>query len=124
MTAARKNNSNKLLEVIKHALTENKARNVTVLDLRKIDNAVCEYFVVCHGTSRTHVNSLANNTVVEVRETIEEKPYKKEGMMNGEWVLLDYSNIVVHIFQQATREFYNIEGLWADAEIEVLPDEF
>lgn len=114
----------KLLEAITEALTDNKARQVTIMNLDGIEAAVCKYFVVCHGTSRTHVASLAQNVATQLNQNLGERPWKKEGVANGEWVLLDYSDVVVHVFQESTRAFYNIEGLWADAKIEVIEDEF
>lgn len=107
----------KLLEVIIEGLKNNKAREIKILNLKKLENAVSEYFVVCHGTSRTHVSSTAQSVEKEVKDVLKEYPWKKEGYANGEWVLVDYSSVVVHVFQRESREFYNIEGLWADAEV-------
>ena len=115
--------SDKLLEVVIEGLKSNKAREIHVLNLKNLANAVTDYFVVCHGTSRTHVASTANSVEKEVKDILGEYPWKKEGHTNGEWVLVDYSSIVVHVFQQEARRFYNIEELWADAETTVIEDE-
>ncbi len=113
----------KLLETVIEGLKNNKAKDIRVLNLKNLDNAVSEYFVVCHGTSRTHVSSTAQSVEKEVKTVLGEYPWKKEGHTNGEWVLVDFSSIVVHVFQKEVRNFYNIEELWADAEITVLEDE-
>ena len=103
-------------EIVKD-MEEKKGKNIVSLDLRGIDNSVTEFFVVCGGDSNTHVNSLAGSVEVEVQKALNDKPWHVEGTSNGEWVLMDYVNVVVHIFQRAHREHYNIEGLWADAVV-------
>ena len=115
--------TDKLLEVVIEGLRNNKAKDIHILNLSGLENSITEYFVVCHGTSRTHVSSTAQSVEKEVKEVLGEYPWKKEGYTNGEWVLVDYSSIVVHVFQREARDFYNIEELWADAEITVLEDE-
>ena len=74
------------------------------------------YFIVCSGTSNTHVNAIVNSVKKKVSKALKEKPYNTEGNNNCEWVLLDYVNVVVHVFQKQIREYYNIEGLWGDAK--------
>ena len=113
----------KLLEIVIEGLKNNKAKSIHVLNLKKLENAVSEYFVICHGTSRTHVSSTAQSVEKEVKTVLGEYPWKKEGYTNGEWVLVDFSSVVVHVFQKEARNFYNIEELWADAEITILEDE-
>ena len=115
--------TDKLLEVVIEGLKNNKAKEIHILDLKKLENSITEYFVVCHGTSRTHVAATANSVEKEVKDVLGEYPWKKEGYTNGEWVLVDYSSVVVHVFQKETRDFYNIEELWADAETTVIEDE-
>ncbi len=115
--------TDKLLEVVIEGLKNNKAKEIHILNMQNLENSVAEYFVICHGTSRTHVASTANSVEKEVKEVLSEYPWKKEGHTNGEWVLVDYSSIVVHVFQKEARDFYNIEELWADAEVTVLEDE-
>jgi len=111
------NKSQVLVDVIVNGLQEVKGENLVCIDLRELDNAVCDYFVICTGNSNTHVSSLAGSVEKEVRNTLSDKPWHSEGQRNSEWILLDYVNVVVHIFQEEAREFYNIEGLWADAKI-------
>jgi ribosome-associated protein len=104
-----------LVEQIVGGLQEKKGKDIVTLDLRKIDNAVSDYFVVASGDSNTHVEALAGSVEEFVRKTSKDKPWHVEGTSNAEWVLMDYVNVVVHIFQRDPRELYNIEGLWADA---------
>jgi len=106
-----------LSDVVVKGLQEVKGENIVHIDLTVVENAVCDSFIICTGTSNTHVNALAKSVEKEVRETLEEKPWKTEGFGNAEWVILDYVNTVVHIFQEESRDFYNLDGLWADAKI-------
>ncbi len=92
-----------------------KGKDIDILDLREIENTVCDYFIRCNGTSRTHVNAIANSVEKSVSKKLKEKPWHVEGSTNSEWILIDYVNVVVHVFQKHTREFYDIEGLWGDA---------
>jgi len=92
-----------------------KGKDIDILDLRKIENTVCDYFIICNGTSRTHVNAIANSIEKSVSKKLKEKPWHVESSTNSEWILIDYVNVVVHVFQKHTREFYDIEGLWGDA---------
>jgi len=85
--------------------------------LKNIPNAVSRYFVICHGTSRTQVEAIADSVENLVRKANGSKPWHKEGYENAEWILLDYVDVVVHIFQDQTRSFYKLEELWADAVI-------
>jgi ribosome-associated protein len=105
----------KLVEEIINGLREKKGKHIVTLDLRKIENSITEFFVIASGDSNTHVNALAGSVEEEVRKALKDKPWHIEGTTNAEWVLLDYVNVVVHIFQREQREHYNIEGLWADA---------
>ena len=115
---AKKNISNDdLLANIIKGIEEVKGENIDILDLRAIDNTVCDYFVVCNGNSNTQVNAIVGSIQKIVSKELKDKPWHVEGTDNGEWVLMDYVNIVVHVFQKQIREFYNIEGLWGDAKI-------
>lgn len=106
-----------LVDILIKGLQEKKAENIVTIDLRGLENAICDFFIICSGTSNTHVSALAKAAEEEARKTLGEKPWHSEGFGNAEWVLLDYVNTVVHIFQEEARNFYNIEGLWADAII-------
>ncbi len=106
-----------LLDVAIKGLQELKGEDIVYVDLTGLDNAVCEYFVICTGNSNTHVSALAESVKKETKETLNERPWHAEGFGNAEWVILDYVNTVIHIFQKEAREFYNLEELWADAKI-------
>lgn len=115
---AKKNNSNDVLltNIIK-GIEEVKGNDIDILDLRAIDNSACDYFVICNGNSNTQVSAIVNSVQKTVSKEIKDKPWHVEGMENAEWVLMDYVNIVVHVFQKNIREYYNIESLWGDAKI-------
>jgi len=106
-----------LITTIISGIEEVKGLEINLLDLRGIENTVCDYFIICNGTSNTHVNAIVNSIQKIVSKTLKDKPWHVEGSENGEWVLLDYVNVVVHVFQKATREYYNIESLWGDAKV-------
>jgi ribosome-associated protein len=107
-----------LLNAIIEGLEERKAHNIVVLDLHKINNRSFDYFVIADADSSTHVDAIASSVEEEVKKKLGERPYHTEGWQNSEWILLDYVNIVVHVFQKTIRDFYNIEDLWADAEMQ------
>ena len=109
-----------LLETIIEGIQELKGIDTAILDLKKIETAVCKYFVICSGTSNTHVSSITDSVKKIVSKEIQEKPWHIEGLNTSEWVLLDYSDIVVHVFQEQTREFYRLEDLWGDAKIKTI----
>ncbi len=111
-----------LLDAIVEGMKERKAKNIMILNLQGIENRVTDYFVICDADSNTHVNSIADSVEETVEKMTHEKAYHSEGSQNGEWVLIDYINIVAHIFLRETREHYNIEGLWGDAEITLVND--
>ena len=102
-------------EIIK-GIEEVKGHEIQILDLRDIENTVCDYFVICSGTSNTQVNAIVNSVQKLVSKSLKEKPWHIEGSDNAEWVLMDYVHVVVHVFQKHIREFYDIEGLWGDAK--------
>jgi ribosome-associated protein len=106
-----------LTKAIVKGIQEKKGQDILSLNLKKIPNAVCDIFVLCSGTSSTHVEAIAGSVVEMVKKTTNDKPWHKEGFENAEWILLDYVNVVVHIFQDQSRMFYNLEKLWDDAVI-------
>ena len=111
-----------LCEAIVEGMKENKANDIVVLDLRHLESAVCDYFVLCSGDSTTHVDGISNAVTRYVRKSIKEKPWHIEGKTNSDWILLDYINVVGHIFYKEARSFYDIEELWSDANrTNVLP---
>ena len=104
-----------LITLIIAGIEDIKGQNISILDLRSIENSVCDYFVICDGNSNTQVNAIVNSIQKKVSKSAHEKPYQIEGEDNAEWVLMDYINIVVHVFQKHIRDYYDIEGLWGDA---------
>ena len=111
-----KTNVDQLITTIIGGIEEVKGKEITILDLRDIENTVCDYFIVCEGTSNTQVNAIVNSIQKQVSKTLKDKPWHVEGTDNAEWVLLDYVNVVVHVFQKHIREYYDIESLWGDAK--------
>ena len=105
-----------LISKIVYGIENVKGLDVSILDLRDIENTVCRYFVVCTGSSNTHVNAIVSAIKKTVSKELKEKPFHTEGNENAEWVLIDYINVVVHVFQKQIREYYNIEELWGDAK--------
>ena len=108
-------NADQLISVIISGIEDVKGQNINILDLREIENTVCDYFIICEGTSNTQVNAIVNSIQKKVSKETKDKPWHIEGSDNAEWVLMDYVNIVVHVFQKQTREYYDIESLWGDA---------
>lgn len=115
---AKKNigNDDLLTNIIK-GIEEVKGNDINILDLRTIENTACDYFIICNGNSNTQVNAIVNSIQKIVSKELKDKPWHVEGTDNGEWVLMDYVNIVVHVFQKHIREYYDIESLWGDARI-------
>lgn len=105
-----------LCDSIVEGMKENKGNDIVVLDLRKLESAVCDYFVLCSGDSSTHVDGISNAVTTHVRKDIKEKPWHIEGKTNSDWILLDYINVVGHVFYKEARSFYDIEELWSDAK--------
>lgn len=114
----KKDESLALVELIVKGMQEKKAHDIVYFDLRDLPNAVSDFFVVCHGNSNTQVDAIADSVEEIVRVAANEKPWHSEGFENSHWILLDYVNVVVHVFQKEYRDFYRIEDLWADAKIE------
>ncbi len=123
MTKKNSSNDDLLANIIK-GIEEVKGENIDILDLRAIDNTVCDYFVVCDGNSNTQVNAIVGSVQKIVSKELKDKPWHVEGAENGEWVLMDYVNIVVHVFQKHIREYYRIESLWGDAKITTIQTKY
>lgn len=113
--------SKKLIDAIVEGLLEKKAKNITLLDVRAL-TTLTDFFVVCHGTSETQIRALANSAIEKVKEQLGENVWKKEGMDARRWIILDYVNVVVHIFSEEKRQYYGIERMWNDAEITEIED--
>ena len=109
-------NAQLLIDTIVDGIHDIKGKDVVVLNLSELPNAVADFFIICSGESSTQVESIAQSIVRKTRTDLKEKPWHEEGTRNAEWVLLDYVNVVVHVFYKGVRDFYNLESLWADAE--------
>lgn len=109
------NSVQKLVEVVVHGMQEKKAKQISVLDLSKLEHAVTDYFIICNAESTTQVSAIADSVEHFTLQELKEKAIHKEGTQNALWILLDYGNVVVHVFQDEAREFYDIESFWADA---------
>ncbi len=105
-----------LVDTIVEGIQEKKGTNIAILDMREIDSSICQFFIICDGDSNTHVDAIGNSVEDYVRKKINDKPFHVEGRENAEWILVDYVDVVVHVFQKPIRSFYNLEGLWADAK--------
>ena len=119
-----KASADELIALILHGIEEVKGVDINLLDLREIENTVCDYFIICNGTSNTHVNAIVSSIQKTVSKSIHDKPWHIEGSENAEWVLMDYVNVVVHVFQKHIREFYDIEGLWGDAKVTMVESSY
>ena len=111
-----------LLEGVIKGIFEKKGLNVLKIDLRKLDTRIADYFVICHAPSGTQVSAICDSVDDTVRKETGEKPLHVEGLDNCFWVLLDYGNVIVHVFLEEYRNFYSLESLWADAAIEKMED--
>ena len=112
-------------EVIKQiieGIQEKKGKEIVVVDMLKLGNSICDYFVICQGNSPTQVSAIADSIADMVRENCGRKPYAIDGLRNAQWVAMDYGDILVHVFLPDVRKFYDIEHLWADAKLTVVPD--
>ncbi|MBP1838955.1 MULTISPECIES: ribosome silencing factor [Formosa] len=113
-------NSDLLIATILSGIEDVKGKEINILDLREIENTVCDYFIICEGTSNTQVNAIVNAVQKKVSKELKDKPWHTEGQDNAEWVLIDYVNVVVHVFQKHIREYYDIESLWGDAKTTII----
>jgi ribosome-associated protein len=106
-----------VLENVIAAMQDKKAREIATLDLSRLGNAVTRFFVICHAPSKTQVDAIYDNIVHKVREQCGVKPFNREGHENSEWILIDYVDVVAHVFLEDVRTFYRLEDLWADAKL-------
>ena len=115
-------NSEKLSEAIVKGMQEKKGFDIVVLDLRKVKNAVADFFVICSGNSDKQLDAISESIDEYVFKKVKENPWHSEGKNNKEWMLLDYINVVAHVFKKEKRNFYSLEKLWGDAEITRIED--
>ena len=116
------NDSKYLVEKITEGIQEKKGKNIVVADLTNIDGTICNYFVICQGDSPSQIAAITDSIKDYVREETGNKPIAIDGLRNTQWVAMDYSDVLVHIFLPEVRAFYNLENLWADAKLTTIPD--
>lgn len=116
------NTATKLVETIKEGIEEKKGKGIVIVDLSQIDGSIANYFVICQGNSPSHVEAIAESIGDFCRKELGEKPVNVAGLGNDQWVAMDFVDAIVHIFLPEVRAFYDIEHLWEDAKITVIPD--
>ena len=116
------NESKQIIDTIIDGIQEKKGKAITVVNMEKLGNSICDYFVICQGNSPAQVSAITDSIADMVREKCGKKPYAIDGLRNAQWVAMDYGDILVHIFLPDVRKFYDIEHLWADAKLTVVPD--
>ena len=116
------NESKKLIQQITEGIQDKKGKNIVIADLSKIGDTICNYHVICQGNSPSQVTAIVESVKEFTRKGANSKPFAIDGLRNAEWVAMDYSDILVHVFLPETRDFYNLENLWADAKLTQIPD--
>ena len=114
-------NNNKIEEIIE-AITDRKGKKISLLDLQKIETAPASSFIICQGSSTSQVSSIADSIRERLQKNLDTKPYNYVGYKNSQWIIIDYGDVMVHVFLPEFRDFYNLEELWSDANIINLPD--
>ncbi len=123
MAGKKETSTEKLTKLIVEGIFKKKGKEVVVLNLESIENSICKRFIIAHGDSNTQVSAIADSVKETVREGNAEKPLNTDGAGLANWILLDYSDVLVHIFQESVRRLYNLEELWADAKLERIEEE-
>lgn len=116
------NETKTLVQKISEGIQEKKGKGIVIADLTQIDETLCKYFVICQGNSPTQVAAIVDSVREYVRINTQQKPSAIDGLRNAQWVAMDYSDVMVHVFLPEVREYYNLEGLWADAKLTQVPD--
>ena len=111
-----------VIKQIIEGIQDKKGKGIVVVDMLKLGNSVCDYFVICQGNSPNQVSAITDSIEDTVRINCKKKPYFIDGLRNSQWVAMDYSDVIVHVFLPEVREFYNLEHLWADAKLEKIAD--
>ena len=112
--------NSKIIKAIIHAIHEKKGENIISIDLRRIPEAVADFFIICEASSQVQIRAIADFVEEYLKKQLSESPYRHEGKQSGHWILIDYVNIVVHVMQSETRKFYKLEEMWSDGETEEL----
>ena len=117
-SATRLTRSSKIIKTIIAAIQDKKGEDIVSLDLRKINEAVADFFIICHASNQPQIRAISDNIMDKVRDLCDEKPYHHEGSNNLHWVLIDYVNVVVHVMLEENRKFYRLEEMWSDASVQ------
>lgn len=110
--------SEKLSEIVVKGMQEKKASDIVVMDLREVKNAIADFFVICSGNSDTQLDAIADSIDEQVSKELQQNPWHQEGKNTKEWMLIDYVDVVAHIFKKDKRQYYSLEDLWGDAKIQ------
>lgn len=116
-------NDTTVTHIIK-GIQEKKGKNIVVVNMTQLEDAPCSYFVIGEGDSSTHVNALGQSVKEYLNEQIKLKPYAVDGFSLSEWIAMDYGHIIVHLFQREQRDYYDLEHLWADAQLDTIADTY
>jgi ribosome-associated protein len=111
-----------LAEIAVKGMQEKKAKSIVKIDLRKLNLSIADFFVICHGDSDKQVDAIADSVEDEIRNVTGEKPFSREGFSNAEWIILDYGDVVIHIFNREKRNYYDLEDLWSDGVLKQYED--
>ncbi len=122
MISKKEKQTESLVKLVIEGILKKKGKKIITLNLSEIENSICSYFVICHGESTTQTSAIGESVVEVVFDKSGEKPLHKEGFENANWVLLDYSDVIVHVFLESYRELYRLEDLWADAKTELITE--
>lgn len=112
----------KLVETITKGIQEKKGQSIVIADLSGIDGTICHYFVICQGNSPSQVEAITDSVEEFARKELDEKPVHVVGLENAQWVAMDYTDVLVHIFLPDVRDYYDLEHLWEDAKLTRIPD--
>lgn len=116
------NEAQQLVEAITEGIQDKKGKRIVVADLTEIGDTICKYFIICQGNSPSHIGAIVESIAEKAREKMQARPGAVDGLKNAVWVAMDYFEVVVHIFLPGVREFYDLEHLWADAQLTEIPD--
>ena len=122
MVTESKKQTESLVKLVLEGILKKKGKRIVTLDLSDIENSICSYFVICHGDSTTQTSAIGESVAEVVFEKSGEKPLHKEGFENANWILLDYGDVIIHVFLESYRDLYRLEELWADAKFESISE--
>ncbi len=122
MVSESKKQTESLVKLVIEGILKKKGKRIVTLNLSEIENSICSYFVICHGDSTTQTSAIGESVAEVVLENSGEKPLHKEGFENANWILLDYGDVIIHVFLESYRDMYRLEELWADAKSELISE--